>query len=136
MKVWKKCWPSLLIKWKRCVVKTNQKQTFLHKNRVGGKWVANGLTCLKRNALWEVETVTKNLTQSQKYVFCKKFTIFVLQWWNLVKIASSWVENITWILAYLEQNCEFFTMNNEHVLRFGSNYLWQSLCLSSKYVLL
>ena len=51
----------------------------------------------------------KNLTQAQKHVHCKQSTIFVLESWNFVTMASLEVGNIN-LSTYLKQNCGFFTM--------------------------
>ena len=58
-----------------------------------------------------IETVTKNLTQIQKHVHCKKSTILLQVSWYLGNILYSWAshsDKVSW-LQY--KNCGFFTMN-------------------------
>ena len=46
------------------------------------------------------------MTQAPKYVNNKKSTILALLLWSFVKMTSSWVGNIAWILGQIEKNHE------------------------------
>ena len=58
----------------------------------------------------------------------KKSTIFAQSSWNLVKITTSWLGNIDWIWAQLDQNYGFFTSSQLFGL---SNFLLPILYESS-----
>ena len=58
-----------------------------------------------------LETVTKKLTQTQKYVHCKKSTILLQIGWYLGTFTYSWASHFDQVSQLQDKNCEFFKMN-------------------------
>ena len=76
--------------------------------------------CTYQSTGENITPLKKNLKLIQTLVASKKSTIFVQSSWNLVKIITSWKDDIAWIWAQLDKNYAFFTYSQMFGL---SNFL-------------